>query len=541
MQKSVSIRFDLSQIFGIDLRTLALFRIALALVLLFDLFMRALDVSAFYTDAGVLPRSAQIEIYSGLPSLISLHLMSGTLGAQLGLFAVSFAAALSLLVGYRTTTATFVSWVLLVSIHNRNPMVLQGGDVLLRLLLFWSLFLPIGARASLDRLLASNHDTLASNRAANETSPPNPDSPRVGADETTGLSANSLLVSTATLAALLQVCFVYWFTSAMKTDASWRVDGTALGYALSIDQLSRPLGRFLLGFPDLLRPLTFFTLALERFGPFVALLPFWRLRTGMVIIFIVFHLVMGLCLTLGIFTWIAPVAWLLFIPSDTWNWLEHRLAALRPGKLQSAVTCVQVPAEKARLGLTTQGRKLGLRTVSPRRAFRWNQNGTQILCAFLLVYVFGWNLRALDFSTYGRFFPQSWNWIGDSMRLDQVWDMFSPFPLKEDGWFVAPARLVDGSEINLMKDGEPVRWEEPADLSTTFRDPLWQKYLLNLWAASNSAHRAPYAAYLVRGWNENHDVKQRIRSLQIIYMRQNNLPGFRKDKIQRVVVWQQNF
>jgi hypothetical protein len=31
-------------------------------------------------------------------------------------------------------------------------MVLQGGDDLLRALLFWSLFLPLGARASVDAL-----------------------------------------------------------------------------------------------------------------------------------------------------------------------------------------------------------------------------------------------------------------------------------------------------------------------------------------------------------------------------------------------------
>lgn len=518
MQKPLSIRFNLSQIFGIDLRALALFRVMLALVLLFDLLLRFSDIGAFYTDAGVLPRSAQIELYSGLPSLVSLHLMSGSLGVQLVLFALSFAAALALLVGYRTLTATFVSWVLLVSLHNRNPMVLQGGDVLLRLLLFWSLFLPLGARASLDRLFAS---------------------PVSGTDDGPA-QANPILVSTATLAALLQVCFVYWFTSAMKTGAPWRVDGTALGYALSIDQLSRPFGRFLLGFPDLLRPLTFFTLALERFGPFLALLPFWRLRFAMVIIFIGFHFVMGLCLTLGIFTWIAPVAWLLFIPAGAWNWLERRLAS-PPQKVQIAVAGAQGRVEQARLGLSTRSQALGLRPLAPHRASRWSHFGSPALCAFFLVYVFGWNLRALDFSTYGRFFPQSWNWIGDSMRLDQVWDMFSPFPLKEDGWFVAPARLINGSQVNLMQKGEPVRWEEPADLSSTFRDPLWQKYLLNLWSASNSPHRAYYAAYLVRDWNDNHDEKERIKSLQIVYMQQANLPGFHKDKVQRVVVWQQIF
>ena len=126
-------------------------------------------MEAFYTDAGVLPRGAQIELFSGLPALISLHMMNGTIAGQALLFGFSVAAALALLVGYRTWIATLVSWVLVVSFHNRNPMVLQGGDVLLRMMLFWGLFLPLGARASLDRWLAAKNSaasdvTLAAKR-----------------------------------------------------------------------------------------------------------------------------------------------------------------------------------------------------------------------------------------------------------------------------------------------------------------------------------------------------------------------------------------
>ena len=51
-----------------------------------------------------------------------------------------------LLVGYRTGLATCVSWFMLLSVQARNPIILQGGDVLLRLLLFWGIFLPLGER-----------------------------------------------------------------------------------------------------------------------------------------------------------------------------------------------------------------------------------------------------------------------------------------------------------------------------------------------------------------------------------------------------------
>ena len=517
MRNPVSLRFDIAQVFGIDPRTLALFRVALSLVLLNDLRLRAANIGAFYADTGVLPRAAQIEIYSDLPALLSLHLFNGTPTAQWILFGLAFVAALAMLVGYRTRVATLVSWVLLVSLHNRNPMVLQGGDFLLRMMLFWSLFLPLHARASLDNLLQ--------NRAGDNTN----DWP------------NGPWVSTGTLAALLQVCFVYWFTAAFKSDAAWRSEGSAIGYALSIEQLVKPWGRALLQYPDLMRVLTLFTFNLERFGPWLALLPFWRLRLGMVAVFCGFHLVMGLCLTLGIFTWIAPTAWLLFVPSGAWDWLEARLNPLG-GARRATLDALRARWHNATAQSARVARGLGARgpTQTPVSRTRGPRILRQSLAAFFLVYVFGWNLRTLDFPTHSRYFPISWNWIGDGLRLDQMWNMFSPFPFKEDGWFVAPATLQDGQRVNLLFPDQDLNFGRPADLSTIY-DPLWQKYLLNMWPGTNAAHRPYFAAYLVRRWNDGHPPQERVQSLELLYMQQTNLPKFRKADIEKIVMWQQNF
>ncbi len=373
-------------------------------------------------------------------------------------------------------------------------MVLQGGDVLLRLMLFWSMFLPLGARASLDRWLTNSPDEKTNNEPQ---------------------------LSVATVAVLLQVCFVYWFTAALKTDASWRMDGTAIGYALSIDQLSRPLGRALLHYPDALRILTFATVALERFGPLLALLPFWRLRLLMVAIFIGFHFAMGLCLTLGVFTFIAPAAWLLFVPTEFWEFADTRFGAsgtrLREimGRMRARVA--------ARGSLT-------------RSIPMWRAVAQQASAGFFLLYIFAWNFRALDFNRYQPYFPQSWNWIGEALRIDQIWNMFAPFPLKEDGWLVAAATLNDGRKVNLI-NGAPLSWAEQANLSGTFRDAQWQKYLLNLWPVENAAHRGYYVAYLVRQWNGSHAPAERVKTLDLVYMQQDNIAGFRKAKAKKVVLW----
>ena len=118
------------------------------MLLLVDLADRARLLVANYTDAGAHPRAAALTYYQhGLPSL---HLMAGSARAQIALFVLAGVAAALLAVGWRTRIATFVSWFLLGSLHARNELVLDGGDHLLRYLLFWCLFLPLGARWSLD-------------------------------------------------------------------------------------------------------------------------------------------------------------------------------------------------------------------------------------------------------------------------------------------------------------------------------------------------------------------------------------------------------
>jgi hypothetical protein len=108
----------MSRIFGIDLRTLALFRICLGAVILADLVNRAGYLTAFYTDDGVLPRTAAIAYNHS--ARISFHLMSGSPLVIGFLFLIAGILAVMLMLGYRTRLATVLSWLFLVSLNNRN-------------------------------------------------------------------------------------------------------------------------------------------------------------------------------------------------------------------------------------------------------------------------------------------------------------------------------------------------------------------------------------------------------------------------------------
>src|SRR6185369_3503249 len=65
-------------------------------------------------------------------------------------FAVGTAATLAFTLGFRTRLATIITWVFFISIHNRNRWLTLGGDDLTDVLLFWSMFVDLGACYGLD-------------------------------------------------------------------------------------------------------------------------------------------------------------------------------------------------------------------------------------------------------------------------------------------------------------------------------------------------------------------------------------------------------
>ena len=98
----------------------------------------------------------------------------------------------------------------------------------------------------------------------------------------------------------------------------------------------------------------------------------------------------------------------------------------------------------------------------------------------LAVLVFVWNLhtiRALPARSYQAMTP-----LFRVLRIDQLWNMFAPFPLKDDGWWVFPARLADGSEIDLLHPERGVPdYRKPANYALEQENIRWITYRGRLW------------------------------------------------------------
>ena len=298
--------FDLRAVFSVDLRGLALFRIALGMILIADLLIRAPDLILWLSDDGLTPREWIIQWNNDWR--FSLYFVHGHwLWAAL-LNCVAALSAMALILGYRTRLSTLVSFVLLGSLHFRAPMLLQGGDMLLVVMLFWSVFLPLGARYSIDATLV---------RSSAEGVDPNPGPAR---------TSNTYL-SVASAAILLQAMAVYFFSAWLKTGAEWQVDGTAIYYALHLDDINTWFAQQWRDWHSLTVPLTHYVWWLEVLGPMLIFSP-WLNRTFRylgVIAFVSLEVGFIFNLKIGLFPFVSITTMLLFLPSSFWDRVQERV------------------------------------------------------------------------------------------------------------------------------------------------------------------------------------------------------------------------
>ena len=151
INKFISLKIE--EICGVDLRSLALLRMGLAILVICDIIFRFPDLRAFYSDEGLMPRNVHVELYGS--SYISAYLLNG-LPVVIGmLFVITIFFAVLFFFGFHTKISNIALWFLMTSLHGRNPLVLTGGDTLFHLILFWCMFLPLHARFSVDNILSS--------------------------------------------------------------------------------------------------------------------------------------------------------------------------------------------------------------------------------------------------------------------------------------------------------------------------------------------------------------------------------------------------
>ena len=460
--------------FGIDVRTLALFRIALAIVLLANLATRAIDLNVMYTDSGVLPVETIRGYFAGHWRW-SLHWLSGDLWWQITLFIAAIVAAFALLAGYHTRVATGISWVLLTSLHTRQPLLVNGGDVILSLLLFWSIFLPLGNRASID-----------SKRQVVLKKP------------------SQTILNVATAAILLQVCMMYFFTGLAKCNTFW-YRGEAIANSLNIDLYVTSLGTSLRTWPTLLQTLSLITLSAELLLPVLLLLPWFRYRIRLValVILVGLHVGIELCLNVALFSYACFAAHTLFLPTNFWE----------SARIQKGLQwCHRWTKQNTPPVATTNRTK----TRRPSLA-KHMSNG---FCLAMLFYISAYNIRILVTEVQ----PASKAWqafdrIGELTVVGQRWSMFSK-PNGRDFRFVIAGLCSDGQTVDLTRNGIPLVEDTVKGISADKSARQWVTFWTELHYDHNAWFRHDILEYFVRQWNASHPPERWVVEADFRYVNQ---------------------
>lgn len=467
----------------LDLRALALLRMALSLVLLTDLIFRLSDLKAFYTGHGVLPIQALLQFHWH-SSYFSLFTTNDNHYIQMALFAVNFLCVFCLLIGYRTKLFTVLAWIFLISIHNRTPLIMQAGDHLLRMLVFWGIFLPWGNLLSVD---AYRHRVVKKSYSYE---------------------------SFAGLAYVCQIVLLYYFSALLKSSVEWRSEFTALYYALSIDQIIRPIGEWIYPHYELLKVMTAGAFYLELILPLLLFVPFYNAWFRMAVIIGTVLLQLGIFATMnvGLFTATTVVMMIGLLPSNVMDKLWPKLSAT-------------IGHQTASLG----------RVFFRFRDLKRNQSTgvqkphltSEIVVILALVYVLGWNMNTVG----KKAIPDNFLWIGNFFKLQQHWAMFAPTVYKNDGWFIYLGTTEDGREIDLLRNGLPVDFNKPEKVADLVKNDRWRKYGENIIMKSNSQVRPYFCNFLLNEWNSANP-EQAVGHLKVIYMHEETLPDYRTAEVE---------
>ena len=439
-----------------DIAPVALFRILYGLQLFNWFWQLYPNLTAFFTDEGIFPRRQLLAFY---PERLSLLNLVGEWWQVTLIWAFSCVVALALTVGWRTKLACFLAFVLIVSFQWRNPLILDGSDLVFRFVPLWLMFTNAGGLWSIDSL---RH--------------PQPSTGR-------GWALPVRILE-------LQVAWIYLATGIEKVAGALWVDGTAAYYALQLEHtFGRWWARPIALQPVLVKLISWATIVVELGFLPLAIIPSRITRLIAVVVAGGLHFGILTMMNVGNFPVIMLSTLVLFLPP---LWVR--------GSVERAYGALQSRLPRSARRSWERFVAFATRQLPPPGDAPARPNEVLRRFATLALVVFA----AFVFSTA---VPRQLDMLrptGDPaglvrfLSLDQRWDMFSPDPARADGWMLGPAVLTNGTTFDLYTGG-------PVDnTSERYSDPLytrWVKVHERIANAGYGDYRLEYARYFCRARN----------------------------------------
>jgi hypothetical protein len=435
----------------------------------------------------------------------------GSVGFLATMFTIQAILALMMIAGYRTRIVTIASYVLLVSLHARNPILVFGPDITLRVSLFWAMFLPLNRRFSLD---------VATGRVSPPKTPTYLGMPGV--------------------AYLIQFALIYIFSGLLKSGPTWTSEYSAVSRALSLEVWSRPFGAWLNQFDTLTTWITYLTPPLEVYVPLLLILPFWSGagRNLALLVFTGFQLGFNLTMQMGLFGPVMIGISVAFLPAGFWTYVGNpigRFLARLLAPFEGLLAGFRSHIDRRRMA------EIQVRSMAPSwpSMIPLVKLGRDAMLILLLVFVLFWNLGSVPGSTYTV--PTQYAWIGPTLGIDQLFDFFTPDPHTDDGWFVIVGQLQNGKRVNVFSGEDTVSYEKPENVYATYKNQRWGAFLICFWGPTCNQYLDPFSRYLANEWNRRHPAGEWVSSIEITYMRSYVGPAHTRTEVTQELIWTQTF
>ena len=270
-----------------DIAPVALFRILFGL-LLFNWFWQLFpNLTAFFTDEGILPRR---ELALAYPDRLSLLNLSGEWWPVATLWAISCLVALLLTLGWHTRVMSVLAFALVSSFSWRDPLILDGSDLVFRVVPLWLAFTSAGDRWSIDALRRDHVPVVR------------------------GWALPIRILE-------LQIAWIYLATGLEKLGGIDWIEGTAAYYALHLEHtFARPWAHAFAVNPALSHLISWYTLAVELAFLPLAMAPFRATRAAAALAAAGMHLGIILLMNVGNFPLVMLAACVLFAPPE---WVQR--------------------------------------------------------------------------------------------------------------------------------------------------------------------------------------------------------------------------
>lgn len=151
----------------------------------------------------------------------SLYALTDSAAGFEVIFHLGMLCTAAFMLGWHTRLVTPLMWMFTWSLQQRNPMILDGGDNLMILVLVYLMVVDTGSHLAVGA--ASRHEELAA-----------------GVRERFSYRIATLFHNAGTAAIVLQVVVVYWASGMYKVQGELWQNGTALYYIMRVSEFTWP-------------------------------------------------------------------------------------------------------------------------------------------------------------------------------------------------------------------------------------------------------------------------------------------------------------